>query len=64
MNYIRFFFVLYWFPHFLKFGSLPSENPRCAPEVDNEKIIKVTNIDCLILQSSQEIKINLVALHH
>ena len=32
MTYIRFFFVLYWFALFLNFGSLPSENPRCAPE--------------------------------
>ena len=32
MTYIRFFFVLYWFTPFLKFGHLPSENPRCAPE--------------------------------
>ena len=30
MIYIRFFFVLYWFALFLKFGPLPSENPRCA----------------------------------
>ena len=29
MNYIRFLFVLYWFAPFLKFGPLPSENPRC-----------------------------------
>ena len=28
---ISFFFVLYWFAPFLKFGPLPSENPRCAP---------------------------------
>ena len=26
-----FFFVLYWFTSFLKFGPLPSENPKCAP---------------------------------
>ena len=32
MTYIRFFYVLYWFAPFLKFGPLPSENPRCAPE--------------------------------
>ena len=32
MTYIRFFFVLYWFTPILKFGLLPSENPRCAPE--------------------------------
>ena len=31
MTYIRFFFALYWFAPFLKFGTLPSENPRCAP---------------------------------
>ena len=31
MTYIRFFFILYWFVLFLKFGPLPSENPRCAP---------------------------------
>ena len=30
MTYIRFFFVLYWFAPFLKFGPLLSENPRCA----------------------------------
>ena len=33
MTYIRFFSVLYWFPPFLKFGALPSENPRCAPAI-------------------------------
>ena len=32
MTYICFFFVLHWFATFLKFGPLPSENPRCAPE--------------------------------
>ena len=32
MTYIRFIFVLYWFVPFLKFGSLPSENSRYAPE--------------------------------
>ena len=31
MTYIRFFFVLYWFSPFLKFGFLPSENPRFSP---------------------------------
>ena len=31
MTYICFFFVLYWFALFLKFGPLPSENPRCMP---------------------------------
>ena len=31
MKYIRFIFVLYWFAPFLKFGPLPSENPRCPP---------------------------------
>ena len=31
MNYIRFLFVLYCFATFLKFGPLPSQNPRCAP---------------------------------
>ena len=35
MNYIRFFFVLYWFAPFLKVGHLPSENPRCAPDNAN-----------------------------
>ena len=33
MTYIRSVFVLYWFAHFLKFGPLPPENPRCAPEI-------------------------------
>ena len=33
MTYIRFFFVLYWFAPFLKFGPLPSGNPRCAPGI-------------------------------
>ena len=36
MTYIRFFFVLYWFDPFLKFGLLPSENPRCAPDMSHE----------------------------
>ena len=36
MTYIRFFFVLYWFAPFLKFGPLPSENPRCAPAFTEE----------------------------
>ena len=31
MACIRFFFVLYWFALFLKFGPLPSKNARCAP---------------------------------
>ena len=31
MTYISLFFVLYWYAPFLKFGPLPSENPRCAP---------------------------------
>ena len=31
MNYICFFFFLYWFSPFLKFGLLSSESPRCAP---------------------------------
>ena len=35
MTYIRFFFVLYWFALFLKFGPLPPKNPRCAPDNDN-----------------------------
>ena len=39
MNYIRFFFVLYWFAPFLKFGPLPSENRRCAPGSQKVKII-------------------------
>ena len=30
-DFIPFFFVLYWFVHFLKFGPPPSENPRCEP---------------------------------
>ena len=34
MTYIRFFFVLYWFARFLKFGLLPSENPRRAPVLE------------------------------
>ena len=34
MTYIRFFFVLYWFAPFLKFGPLPYENPRCAPGLE------------------------------
>ena len=33
MSYNRFFFVSYWFAPFLKVGPLPSENPRCAPDV-------------------------------
>ena len=33
MNYICFLFVLHWFSPFLKFESLPSENPRCAPSL-------------------------------
>ena len=33
-TYICFFFVLYWFAPFLKFGPLPSENPRCAPALE------------------------------
>ena len=28
-----FFFVLYWFALFLKFASLPSENPGYAPDL-------------------------------
>ena len=36
MNYIRFLFVLYWFAPFLKFGPLPSKNPRCAPETPKQ----------------------------
>ena len=34
MAYIHFFLVLYWFVPFLKFGPLPSQNPRCAPVQD------------------------------
>ena len=34
ITYIRFFFVLYWFGPYLKFGSLPSENPIRAPVLD------------------------------
>ena len=33
MTYIRFFFVLYWFAPFLKFGPLPSGSPRCALDI-------------------------------
>ena len=33
MTYVCFLFVLYWFAPFLKFGPLPSENLRCAPEL-------------------------------
>ena len=36
MTYIRFFLVLYWFAPFLKFGPLPSENPRCATDEKTE----------------------------
>ena len=32
-----FFFVLCWFASFLKFGPLPSENPRCAPAFDTRQ---------------------------
>ena len=35
MTYIRFFFVLYWFAPFLKFGLLPSKNSRCVPVLVN-----------------------------
>ena len=43
MNYIRFLFVLYWFAPFLKFGTLPSENPRCASGL--EDILRQKNED-------------------
>ena len=28
---IFFFFILFWFTHFVKYGPLPSENPRGVP---------------------------------
>ena len=48
MTYIRFFLVLYWFATFLKFETLPSKNPRYAPEyvmlfIDMRKLINVNN---------------------
>ena len=53
MTYIRFFFVLYWFALFLKFGPLPSQNPRCAP-VEEVNILKKINtkLDPLWRQSN------------
>ena len=51
MTYICFFFVLYWFAPFLKFGPLPSENPRCAPEQAKRSGIElygVGNIECRV----------------
>ena len=36
MTYIRFIFFFYWFAQFLKFGALPSENPRCALNHENK----------------------------
>ena len=46
MTYICFFFVLYWFAPFLKFGTLPSENPRCAPDTRSARSKIADQIDC------------------
>ena len=44
MTYICFFFLLYWFAPFLKFGPLPYENPRCA--IAEAKQIKMQELGC------------------
>ena len=37
ITHIPFFFLLYWFAHFLKFGPLPSDNSRCRPDFSDVK---------------------------
>ena len=44
MTYIRFFFILYWFTPFLKFGPLPTEIPRCAPVYDQYFKVNLNNL--------------------
>ena len=43
-----FFFVLYWFAPFLKFGPLPSENSRCAPGMQPRKFHFMLNYEAII----------------
>ena len=54
MTYIRLFFVLYWFAPFLKFGPLPSENPRCGPGTTLLFLQSSGNVPCssIVLESN------------
>ena len=57
MTYICLIFVLYWFPPFLKFGPLPSENPRCVPGEagqDATWIEMLHSIDTLVYHFTNE----------
>ena len=46
MTYICFFFVLYCFALVLKFGTLPSKNPRCVTDTHSGRNKNAYRIDC------------------
>ena len=59
MTYICLFFVLNWLAPFLKFGPLPSENPRCAADVSIVNEIK-TYFKFVLLKSQIKIRLSAV----
>ena len=63
MTYICFFFVLYWFASYLKFGPLPSESPRCAPHVSIANEIK-TCFKFVLLKSQMKIGLSAVGKNY
>ena len=64
MTYIRYFFLLYWFAPFLKFGPLPSENSRCAPGFSNKLFSDKLDIPVMVLCGVNREKNNYSSLNN